>query len=400
MALSRKILAVTAGLVAMGLLGSIGLKAYVQSMSDQLVKQGDRSLVVDHAPEEAEKMARWVLRFTPDHHDALLLLGVSLNRQSRYDEAVDVFESAKHAVDFSPDAAYARAACLMLSGRYEDAELELMTLLERLPHHDSARNLLRQLFEKTYRFHDAAALVQNRFQNQPDDLRYLTECLKVSVAFPIGQTVVPELSDFNKRHPAQPTVIAGLARALWLKGKIAESGAQFDELLKLDDLTTGQLAWVTEFWIEAGDIDKAQMAADRMDATARLQVTADHIKAQADSARASLASSQGNFADAELHLTHAISLSPDQAEYYLRRADIRRRLRKVDAAIEDTNCGKQAARTSEELRRRSGRIELGELTPEICREVATLYKQRRQQGSQEMSNAWLKLADALTPINY
>jgi tetratricopeptide (TPR) repeat protein len=400
MALSRRILAVTAGLVAMGLLGSIGLKAYVQSMSDQLVKQGDRSLVVDHAPQEAEKMARWVLRFTPDHHDALLLLGVSLNRQNRYDEAVDVFESAKHSVDFSPDAAYARAACLMLSGRYEDAEVELVTLLESLPHHDDARNLLRQLLEKTYRFHDAAALVQNRFRNQPDDLRYLTECLKVSVAFPLGQAVVPELSDFNKRHPAQPTVIAGLARAHWLKGNIAESAALFNELLKLDELTPGQLAWAAEFWVEAGDIDKAQVAAARMDVVAKLQEHPDHIKAQAESARASLASSQRNFSDAELHLTRAISLAPDHAEYYLRRADIRRRLRKVDAAIEDTTSGKQTARTSEELRRRSGRIELGELTPEICREVATLYTQRRQQGSQELSNAWLELADALTPINY
>lgn len=377
--------------------GSAVLTMYVRSNSAQFIQKGDQLLVVNDEPAKAEEMARWVLRFESDHHDALLLLGVSLNRQNRFNEAIEVFERAKHTGEFSSDAAYAKAACLMLEGRYQEAEAELIVLLQEVPEQYAARDMLRKLLEKTFRVHEAEELVQKQFKANSDNLAYLPECLKVSVAFPLGQAVEIELAGYNANYPGQPIVVAALARAFWLKGKTDESAGLFDELLRLDGLKAGQLVWAAQFWLETGQVDKAELAVRQMDLLAMREELSDHDRANAEAVHASLLIRQSDFTKAEERLSHAISLCPDRAEYYSRRAGIRRRLRKTDEAMKDGETGKLMALTSEELRRRSARIELGEMTPAICREVSSLYQ---QQGNDVMSKAWRRLADNLLPEAY
>ena len=381
-------------LLAVGLIAIIGcVYAYAIQDIDRTLKRADRYLTINNQPEDAEALARRVLFLDPSNAEAAVVLGTSLNQQQKFKEAIEAFRKVPNTSDLFPEASYGASACLMFDGQYSEAESLLKSLLESHPHFDSARELLRTLYVRTFRVGDALHLVTSRLRLQPDDLTYLPVVLKTAADFPLGLGIEHELAEYNQQFPNQPVVIAALARAYWLKGETAEAARHFHELMELPAPPFLSVVWATQFWIENGDLPKAQTALKLVESTLKTESVLPHQESAACAARAAMASSNRSYEKAQEHLNMAIRLDPSDPANYSKRATIRRRLGDKSGAAEDTVSAMRLGASIEELRRLASRVKNGEVSPQICQEVAD---QLAKQGNQELSSAWIRLKDALT----
>ena len=378
-------------LAVCGLIG-LGVYGYLIRRNVRLLKTADRYLTIDENPEAAEDLARQVLFLQPENHEAVVVLGTALNQQKRFYEAINAFQLVPPSSESYPEAGYGAAACLMFEGRYVEAESLLTTLLKLHSSFDSARELLRTLYVRTYRVREALELVSKRYRQIPDDLTYLPLVLKTATEFPSGLGIENELATYNQRFPKQPAIVAALARAYWLKGKTEQADAHFRELVQLANPVPVNLAWAAQFWVETGDLAKAEIVLDRAEDSLGDAVRSPYQIATIRSSQAALAYAKHDYKQTRGLLNEAIALCPDEPSYYSKRAVVRRRLGDLDGAREDNATGMRLGASVEELRRLAARVNNGDVSPEVCENVS---KRLAELGDEEFSTAWRRLAIVL-----
>jgi tetratricopeptide (TPR) repeat protein len=361
------------------------------------IQLAEQSLVEQEDAVRAEKLVRKLLFFEPENGEALVLLGIALNRQERLEEAIQVFERVPGSSDSALDAAYGLSACQMLIGRYQDAESVLTSLIAEHPNYDAAREMLRRLLVKTFRSKDAERLILARFHRRPTQLNYLPECLKASVEFPFPLGTRSELAEFNDRYPGQPVLIAALALANRLLGDTSKADELFRESIELPDAPLINIARAAEFWTETGHWEMAQTAIDRTEQVLKNDDVPPDRAALVASVKASLHMHRGRYEEARDCLTTAISLCPDCPQYFSRRSVAHRRINDPQAAAQDTEQAMMLGECLAQLRELSKRIDRGELTPEICAEVSRYLS---AQGHAEMSAAWKRFGAGLRRVSF
>lgn len=378
--------------LAVGGLIGFGAYGYLLSRNVRILKTADRYLTIDESPGAAEELARQVLFVDPDNHEAVVVLGTALNQQKKFKEAINAFRRVPPSSESYPEAGYGAAACLMFEGRYHEAESLLKSLLKLHSSFDSARELLRTLYVRTYRVREALELVSKRYRQIPDDLTYLPLVLKTATEFPSGLGIENELAIYNQRFPKQPAIVAALARAYWLKGKTEQADGHFHELVQLKNPVPVNLAWAAQFWVETGDLAKAEMALDRAENSIGGAVSAPYQIATIRSSQAALAYAKHDYKQTRELLNEAIALCPEEPLYYLKRAVARRRLGDQDGAREDNARGMRLGASVEELRRLASRVKNGDISPAVCENVS---KRLAELGDAEFSTAWRRLAVVL-----
>ena len=385
--------ALRAGLafLVIGILGSV-VYGYLLHDITRALKQADRYLTVEDKPDEAERLARRSLFLDPGNEEAQIVLGTALNRQKRFEEAISAFLTIPESSVFYSEAAYGASVCLMLEGRYSEAEELLESLVKSHPHFDSAREMLRTLYVRTFRIDDALYIVTDRFRRQPQDLSYLPIVLKTATDFPLGLGIEHELAEFDHRFPGQPSIVAALAKAYWLKGETDKADHYFHEVMTLPNLAVQNLAWASQFWTETGNPLKAQAALTEIEALPQAGRRLPHQEAVVLAAKAAAASAKQDYQQAQLYLSRAIDLSSNEPELYSRRATARRRLGDQSGAAEDTSAAIRLGASAEELRRLATRVRNGELSPSLCESVAARLS---EQGDTEFAAAWNRLGTAL-----
>ncbi len=378
--------------LAVGSLIGFGVYGYLVRRNVRILKKADRYLTIGENPGAAEELARQVLFLEPENHEAIVVLGTALNQQKKFDEAINAFQRVPRSSESYPEAGYGAAACLMFDGRYVEAESLLTTLLELHSSFDSARELLRTLYIRTYRVREALELVSKRYRQIPDDLTYLPLVLKTATEFPSGLGIENELATYNRRFPRQPAIVGALARAYWLKGKTEEADGHFRELVQLANPVPVNLAWAAQFWVETGDLARAETALDRAEASLGNAVVPPYQMSAIRSSQAALAYAKHDYEQTQELLDEAIALCPDEPSYYSKRAVVRRRLGDQPGAREDNATGMRLGASVEELRRLASRVNNGDVSPEVCENVS---KQLAELGDREFSTAWRRLAVVL-----
>ena len=365
--------------------------------SEDTIKLAEQFLVEQEDPVRAEKLVRKLLFFEPKNGEALVLLGIALNRQERFEEAIQVFEQVPESSESAVDAAYALSACQMLIGRYQDAESVLESLIAEHPDYDAAREMLRKLFVKTFRSKDAERLILERFRRRPAQLNYLPECLRASVAFPLTLGTELELAEFNDSYPGQAVLVAALAQEHRLNGDTSKADELFRESIELPDAPLINIARAAEFWTETGNWEMAQRAIDRAEKLLKTDDVSPDREALVASVEASLHMLGGRYEEARDCLTTAVSLCPDCPQYLSRRSAAHRRINDPEAASKDAEQAMLLGDCVSQLRGLSKRIDRGELTPEICAEVSRYLS---MQGGTEMSTAWKRFGAGLRRVSY
>lgn len=384
------ILLVAATAAAVGYLFAIPDSAGTMKLAEQyLVEQEDAV--------RAEELVRKLLFFEPDNAEALVLLGIALNRQERFEEAIQVFEQVPQSSESALEAAYALSACQMLVGRYRDAEAVLKSLIAEHPDYHDAREMLRKLLVKTFRSQDAERLILERFHRRPEQLNYLPGCLSASVAFPLPLGTARELAEFNDRYPGQAVLVAALAQEYRLNGDTSKADKLFHASIDLPDTSLINIAWAAEFWTETGNWEMAQTAIDRAEKLLKTDDATPDRKALVASVQASLHVHGGRYEKARDCLTTAISLCPDCPQYFSRRSAVHRRVKAPVDAASDARQAMLLGDCEAQLRALSTRIDRGELTPEICAEVSRYLS---MQGNAEMSAAWKRFGAGLRRVSF
>ncbi len=302
-----------------------------------------RRAVADRRFDEAEVvLGRW-LRARPNSAEAHSLKARVALALGRPQEVVAELAAARALGHPAAPLDRIDAILRARAGRHAEAEPVLRRVLEdsKAPDPEAAEALARVYLE-TYRFHEAAAVIDRWIRDAPGDAKpYLW---RTEVNTRIGADRSAQIRDYRaalERDPTLDRARLGLADELRLDGRGEEAAAIYDSYIarKPDD-PAGHLG----AGLVAQKRDDQDAAIRHLDRTLEL----DPFNAEALSARAAIAVRRGEDSDALALLDRAVAVNPHDVEIRNRRALCLARLGRVDQAREEQRV---AARLREEDRR-------------------------------------------------
>lgn len=170
---------------------------------------------------------------------ALITLADLLRTHSRFEEAATVYSQALARVDdLQPRhwaVLYARGIALERSGRWNDAERDLLQALELRPRHPYIMNYLAYSWaDKGMRLDEAVEMLRSAVALKPQD-GYIVDSLGW-VLFRKGDhdEAVKQLERAVELRPEDPTINEHLGDAYWHVGRRLESCFQWRRVLVLD----------------------------------------------------------------------------------------------------------------------------------------------------------------------
>ena len=202
------------------------------------------------AAAEAVSLLLW---FDPTNMDALLIQGLSLYIQQKFEESIAVLEQIPLDSAQFESSGQVLARSLVLDNQFEDAEDVLRHYLARFPHADSARDELVQLYVQQLRKPEAIELLRARLRLLPGDVSGLPGLLRLHVQADSPERAIQHLSAVNQQQPGQASVVLALARSHALTGNLSEAARYFDEAVVLRPGHAATSVQAAEFCVSQGD---------------------------------------------------------------------------------------------------------------------------------------------------
>lgn len=131
--------------------------------------------------QEAEQAARHIVSRYPDDAGALHVLGASLHRQQRMDEAIACYRKALQINSGTSETRYFLANALRETGADEAAVKEYYRFLDEQPDHLYALNNLSALLTNRGRLRQAVALLERALKLSPDSPELLVNIGRASL---------------------------------------------------------------------------------------------------------------------------------------------------------------------------------------------------------------------------
>ena len=155
-----------------------------------------------------------------------------LTRVARYDEAMDVYDTALEAFPGNSDLLYARGMLAVKMDRLDILERDMRAIISREPDNADALNALGYtLADRTERYQEAYALIKRAIELKPDD-HYIVDSLGW-VLHRMGrhQEALVQLRRAMSINP-DPEIAAHLGEVLWVLGNKVEARAVWSTALE------------------------------------------------------------------------------------------------------------------------------------------------------------------------
>ena len=180
-----------------------------------------------------ERLFRHAAAVTKDNYVALNLIGISLEKDRRLDEAIACYRSAIHMNPAYADAQFNLGNALVARAQYTEAIASFETTLRLVPRYYEARNNLANTLLKMGRSDEAAAQYQLALEHAPDGGRIHENLAAVMVA----QGKLAEAAGHYRKaltlRPHNAGTHYALGLALALQGDWKEAVVQYAETLRL-----------------------------------------------------------------------------------------------------------------------------------------------------------------------
>lgn len=253
------------GLVAGILIGfCLAWAIFSDWRAESLRRAADRELLVHQRPEVAEEIARKLLWYEPDHDQGLLILGVSLNWQKRFEESVPFLERVPSASKFRREAELSLASSLLNLGWYRRSETIAIKHLESNPDNSLMQELLIRIYRQTLRLPDVIRVHEAQLRGTAADEPTLRSLLDV-LAGNVSPSAVIEMLEQCPRKRQEPDVLAALGRAAVLQGDLTSAADSFNLALELDPESLRIILWSSEFHASTGQMQLAESLLNRVD---------------------------------------------------------------------------------------------------------------------------------------
>ena len=378
------------GGVCLGLLGATWLLAawYVNANATSTLKTAEGFL--DKQDTDAVRRSlSWLLFFEPQNRGAQLLQGMSYHMDSRFDEAIRVFEQIPERSREFEDANFALAVTLKLDLQLDRAEQVLRNLLRRFPRSDAARQELVLLYMKEFRKRDAIEVLMDRWRSDPSDLSVLPDLLRFHMEMNTPQADALYLEQADQQHPGQPAVILALAHAYWKMGRIDDAQDYFLKALDKNAGDSSALLLAAEFYVDTGRFDDAERLLGEANSSQAPDYAGTGNEDRYRALRAKLSEVKGDLKRAFEEADRATKLRPYDKDYLSQKARLLRRLgRSVEAeSVAQRLVDMEAAYWSFVTGKEP---DFQNLSPERCREIAEIMERL---GHSDQAAGWRIVAD-------
>lgn len=253
------------GLVAGILIGFyLGWWLFSDWRAESLRRDADRELLVHQRPEAAEEIARKLLWYQPDHDQGLLILGVSLNWQKRFEESIPFLERVRSESEFRPEAELSLASSLLNLGWYRRSETIAASHLASNPDNSLMQGLLIRIYRQTIRLPDVVRVYESQLRGTAADEATLRSLLDV-LAGKVSPSAVIEKLEQCPRRRQEPDVMAALGQAAVLQGNLTSAADSFELALELDPTSPRIILWASDFHASSGQVHLAESLLKRID---------------------------------------------------------------------------------------------------------------------------------------
>jgi tetratricopeptide (TPR) repeat protein len=181
--------------------------------------------------EQAEQLYQDILKCSPDHFDALHLLGVLRHQQNRSTDALELLEAALRRLPGSADALSNRGIVLKALERYEEALASCDAALLIKPDHIDALSNRAQVLLRLQRFAEALASADAALAIKPSHIPALNNRGYALVKLERLPEAVENFKRVLSNRPNDLDALYDLGNALQLLGKPREALASYAEVL-------------------------------------------------------------------------------------------------------------------------------------------------------------------------
>ena len=356
----------------------------VRAGSAATVKEA-RRLLLRNQPSAARESLTPLLRYEPDHPEALLILGQSFRREGDLVSSADVLGRVDSQATQHLTASLARAEVLLLDGRLEDAEVVLKSHLQRYPKSQPAHDELRWLLFNQFRTRELDQFLEAGLAEDPGSYTLLYHLLLTEMRQPVPREGVAYLLQIDERQPEQRTVDRAIGYCQWQLGEIENARKRIDKAWSADPSDWETRILAAEFLIEQNQLDTAEVCLNR-------DSTNDAIDDRWWWLQGRLADRRHDPSAAVEHVRRAAQLRPFELKYAHRLAQL---LRAAGHADESETWARNAAAIEAANKRLTEIVLSGGLerpTLELSLELAQLHERR---GRIAQSRSWRLLAKQL-----
>jgi len=358
----------------------------------QLVHRADSALVIDDDPEVAERESRRLLDWDNDHSQGLLIHGVALFRQQRFDEAIEFLKRVPDTSEFGQEADAALARSLMHLHRYGEAETQLRSCLKQNPSDQSLQSLYFSLLLQTMRSQEAIHAYEAVLNESPADASRLIELLNVQAEpVPARRRQMAILT--HCRNPEEePNALAALGRTSALLGSPTAAEGYFRKAVAADPENRRILLWAADFFLSQGQGVQARAILDQCERVSKggTQVEA-WCRAEYTRLQAEIAARVGDLQEALDLVTESLLKRPSGRGLALK-AEVLRRMGRLVEAEDATAALAEFGQADIRLVELHATVRSGTLTGELC---TALSDTLRRLGRDRQADAWAAVAASL-----
>ncbi len=369
-------------------ISAIAVAYLLRNSAQQNIALIDRALLTGGQIPDWEPRLKTTLWWFPRNDQAWLQLGYFLARDERFSEAAAAYERVTPESEFHREASFSRAKSLLSDGQYELGESALREHVAIHSRSPEGWDLYYQLLSEQFRQDELIEALKVRVMADPASLQFLPLHFKAVADFPMPQKLEARLIAVNEKHPNQPTVVAALGRAAWLKGDRTRASRFFSDLLKNHGLRSRFILWSAEFALETQDLNQAEATLAKITSPSELTTLE---AASYWTAKSRLAVLHKQFELALEHVDRAIEQQPRRASAHALRATVLRYLKRLDEATESNATAARIGTVDEELTRLASTLGNTPPTPAVSGRVAELFQQI---GHDEVAKVWIRLEKA------
>jgi tetratricopeptide (TPR) repeat protein len=381
----KRVLVCLAGLSVLLILARLGIAWRV----GQLVHRADSALVIDDDPIRAEQESKLLLSWDKAHPQGLLIQGVALFRQQRFEEAIDWLNRIPHDSGFKQEADQVLSRALLRLHRYGQAETQLRESLTRNPTDQLLQYLLFTLLLETLRIEEAIELYESHLNGTDADVPRLMELLKVQ-AEPVParhrqQQIINHCATLDR----EPNALAALGRTSTLLGDANAAESYFRRAVAAAPEDQRILLWASGFFLSQGQDEQARVILKHVStgedsgSTIQAWCDAEHMRLQAE-----IAAIEGDLQNS-LDLVNRSQLSRRTGRAFSLKAELLRRMGRLEDAEEATAELAEFGKADIRLIELHAAVQSQPITEELCVELSNTL---RRLGRGRQADAWAKVA--------
>lgn len=339
------------------------------SSAAEIVKSAER-LVVEKHSDEAERQLRWLLWFDPSNSDARLVLGLSLQQQGKFDEAIESLELIPKGTTSFNDARIILGTCLVQAGYFDQAEVVLLELLD-FPLSEGQVGIvlekLRSLFVTQFRHDDLMEICVEQLTAN-GRLLVLPMLMQIETMPKGPQGWIRELEVIDRKIPNQRSVVLALARGYSRVGQVEKARAHFERAIQNWGDDPAVRIGFAEFLGELGEPDVRPLLSGDRNASA-----SKALRARAWAVMARIQEAQGDLLSSLHDIDQSLTLQPNVSESLSRRLGLLRQLGRSEDAAEVAAKMVELETARQRLLLLFDQMNLSHPSVDDCNEAAEIY---------------------------